>query len=170
MPVNEQEIRLNIFAGLVYNHFMNYRDIVQDIMKKVAELLRNSSISSGIVQIDHVGIFPQGDHDFEVLSGSIKKEGLAIKPTPNGVIYKLNSPIQTQEGKVYLVKIYAYDLQQKRIGSVDYQVYNFQTFKRDYLSTGSVEDVEDHDGEKLTVKDTNVIANFPENPAGKQFI
>ena len=161
-------------ALIWYNHPMHsdsYEDIVKYLIEKAENLLNYKRITDGIVQIDYVAIYPKDEQEKAALLDSLKTISVPIKTTPTGTVFKLGKPIQTISRKVLLLKIHTVDPLKQQRGYIDYQVEDYESFKRTNLMNNSVEITENADRmEMLTTSENEIAIYFPENPLGKDFI
>jgi hypothetical protein len=154
---------------------MGYQEIVQYIVEKATQLLIAKKIKDGVGKIDYVAIFPESEQEFQSLQEILKHDGLPVKVTTTGTVYKLNKsvevPLEEGIGDVVLVKLRNFDPQKKQRGYIDYRVLDYPKFKMEYLSLSAVEVTENRDHvEMLYTEDPEVLIYFLEIPLGKNLI
>jgi hypothetical protein len=152
-------------------HSDSYEDIVNYLVEKAEILLNYKHITDGIVQIDYAAIFPKDEQEKASLLDALKTIAVPIKPTPTGTVFKLGKPVQTLTRQVLLLKIHNFDPSKQQRGYIDYQVEDYETFKRTYLMNNAVELMQNSSGqEMLTTSENEIAVYFPENPLGKDYI
>ena len=152
-------------------HSDSYEDIVKYLIEKAENLLNYKHINEGIVQIDYAAIFPKDEQEKAALLDSLQTIAVPIKTTPTGTVFKLGKPIQTLTRQVLLLKIHTVAPLIPQRGYIDYQVDDYEAFKRTNLMTNSVEIADHGTGtEMLTISENEIAVYFPENPLGKDFI
>jgi len=152
-------------------HNDSYEDIIRYILEQAENVLNYKHLTDGITHIDYVAIFPKDEQEKNALTESLKTKAMQVKTTPTGIIYKLGMPIQTLNQQISLLKIHSVDMSKTIRGYVDYQVKDYQDFKRTYLMTNAVEVTQNATGvEMLTASGDEAAVFFPETPLGKDLI
>lgn len=145
----------------------DFFEIANYLVNGGVELIKKHT-SEAHLPIEFACIFCQTQKEYDELTKVIQNLGKVIQDTPTGYTYLLNDPIDTQAGKLKLVKIRKPDLTRKERGDTDFNT-NYAEFKKKYRNKTGFELVERDDFEMLRLSDSNfdVMVCFSNIPIGK---
>jgi hypothetical protein len=120
--------------------------------------------------VDYVAIFCKDENEKNELTNLITNLGEAVDETPTGINYKLNSPIETNQGPVILIKIRNTDPQKPHRGALDFRVKDYASFKNKYLGREHFNLIERPDFEMIEIWDpeADVLVYYPNIPLTQQ--
>ncbi len=107
------------------------KNIAKDIVRK-ATYLKNKYTDQKEAPVSYVAIFCQNDDEFEEFTKIVKKFSSVIDETPTGFHYKI-PPLNTVSGPFQILKIRVPDKTRPERGDADYNVKNFEEFKKKHL-------------------------------------
>ncbi len=146
----------------------SWKETIRMITQNADHLLKDKQISEGVGGIDYAAIFPASKDEYILLMDKLQQEGTPVKVAPTGTVFRLKEPIKTPQGEVSLVRIRIYDPDKSQRGYIDYQIDDYERFKKKYLALGTVSITHSRDGvEMLMAENKEVIVYFPEIPLGK---
>lgn len=153
-------------------NFINMKELWKEtigmVTQKADQLLKDRQIKDGVVGIDYAAIFPRSKDEYNLLMERLQQEGKPVKVVPTGTVFRTKESAKTPQGEVSLVRVRIYNPDKSQRGYVDYQVDDYERFKKRYLASGAVSVVHNQDGvEMLTAENEEVIVYFPEIPLGK---
>lgn len=108
------------------------KNIAKDIVRK-ATYLKNQYTDQKEAPVSYVAIFCQNDDEFKEFTKIVKKFSSVIDKTPTGFHYKI-PPLNTVSGPFQILKIRVPDETRPERGDADYNVKNFEEFKKKHLS------------------------------------
>jgi len=107
------------------------KNIARDIVKK-ATLLKDKHTDQKEAQVSYVAIFCQTDEEFEEFTRIVRSFGSIINETPTGFHYRI-PPLTTVCGQFQILKIRIPDKTRPERGDADYNVENYEEFKKMHL-------------------------------------
>lgn len=131
--------------------------------------LKNKYIDQTGAPIDWVAIFSQNGQEYESFLKEIKKTGKIIKDTPTGLIFKLDSPIKTNAGDVFIIKVRKHDKTRPQRGDADFRIDKYKEFKEKYLPNKHFSLIIRKDYQMVELKDLDfdVLVYFSDPPISK---
>ena len=144
------------------------RQFVKEIVKKAADL-KNKHTSDKKAPVNYACIFCQNDEQYKSLVVTAKKIGSLIEETPTGPLFHVQ-PIDTNEGKLKLLKIRKPDSERPELGDADFTVSDYSEFKKRYLSQKGFKLITRKNFEMIELLDArfNVRAYFSNPPLDRQ--
>ncbi|MEK6901088.1 MAG: hypothetical protein AABX37_01985 [Nanoarchaeota archaeon] len=107
------------------------KNIARDIVKK-ATYLKDKYTDQKEAPVIYVAIFCQNDDEFEEFTKIVKTFSSVINETPTGFHYKI-PPLNTVSGPFQILKLRVPDKTRPERGDADYNVKNFEEFKKKHL-------------------------------------
>ena len=150
------------------------RKIVEYIVPKTLELSREY-IPDEEVKINYSAIFCQNDEEYERLRAEASELGRIVYDTPTGPLYKLQKPLETPAGPLWLLKVRKPDSTRQQRGDADFTLENqenYEGFKEKYLRDAKhFKLIEHSDFEMVELRDPNfdVLVYFSNPPLTEQF-
>ena len=119
--------------------------------------------------IDWVAVFSQNAPEYESFLKETKSMGKIVEKTPTGPIFKLDSPIKTKAGELFIIKIRKPDKTRPQKGDADFRIDNYKEFKEKYFSDKHFSLIERKDYQMLELKDSDfdVLVYFSNPPISK---
>jgi len=123
------------------------KNIAKEIVKK-ATFLKDKYTDQREAPVSYVAIFCQSDDEFEEFTKIVKTFSSVINETPTGFHYKI-PPLDTVSGPFQILKIRIPDKTRPERGDADYNVENYEEFKKKYLNTKGFKLIERQDHEMI---------------------
>ena len=123
------------------------KNIAKDIVKK-ATLLKNKYTDQQEAPVSYVAIFCQNDEEFEEFTKVVKTFSTIINETPTGFHYKI-PPLNTVSRSFQILKIRIPDKTRPERGDADYNVENYEEFKKNHLSRNGFKLIKRKDHEMI---------------------
>lgn len=117
-------------------------------------------------QIDWVAVFSQNASGYGRFLKETKSMGKIVEDTSTGPIFKLDSPIKTKAGELFIIKIRKPDKTRPQRGDADFRIDNYKEFKEKYFSDKHFSLIERKDYQMLELKDSDfdVLVYFSNPP------
>jgi len=140
------------------------RNLVKEIVKKAC-VLKDKYTDQKDAPVSYVAIFCQNDAEYDKFTKIVKTFGTVINETPTGFHYKID-PINTVSGDLRILKIRKPDKTRPERGDADFNVTNYEKFKRKHLSLEGFKLIErtDHEMIELMEKGCDVRVYFSNPP------
>jgi hypothetical protein len=129
--------------------------------------LKDKFTTEAYAPIEFACIFCQTPEEYKAFTLAVEKIGTVVQNTPSGLTYQLNNPINTEAGKLKLVKIRTPDPLRKERGDTDFNT-KYPEFKRKYQGKPQFELIERDNFEMLRLSDpkSDVMVCFSSIPLG----
>lgn len=105
--------------------------LVQDIVIQ-ARRLTATHTDQGHSPVNYACIFTQSQAEYDEMLGLAQQMGTTIETTAMGPVFEI-TPIQTEAGKLGILKIRRPDPKRPERGDADFTVSDYSTFKKSYL-------------------------------------
>jgi hypothetical protein len=105
--------------------------IAKEIVRK-ATILKNKYTDQKEAPVSYVAIFCQNDEEFSEFTKIVKTFSTVINETPTGIHYRI-PPINTVSGPFEILKIRIPNKARPERGDADYNVENYEEFKKRHL-------------------------------------
>lgn len=130
--------------------------------------LKNQFTNEKSASIEFACIFCQNKKEYVEITKEIHGLGKIVEKTPTGFTYLLDIPLDTNSGKLRLIKIRKPDPGRKERGDVDFNT-NYQRLKEKYTNDPKFEQVKRTTFEMLRLSDPNfdVMVCFSDTPKSK---
>ncbi|MCH8821864.1 hypothetical protein IID23_05100 [Patescibacteria group bacterium] len=131
--------------------------------------LKNKYTDEISAPIDWVAVFAQNGQEYESFLKETRSMGKIVKDTSTGPIFKLDSPIKTKAGELFIIKIRKPDKTRPQRGDADFRIDNYKEFKEKYFSDKHFSLIERKDYQMLELKDSDfdVLVYFSNPPISK---
>ncbi len=103
------------------------KTLIKNIVKQAC-ILKDKHTDEKNALVNYACIFSQNKQEYEELLEAANKIGTIIKQTPTGPLFKVQ--IETDSGKLQLLKIRIHDPTRSERGDADFTVSNYQDFKK----------------------------------------
>ena len=133
--------------------------------------LNRLHIPDELVSINYSAIFCQSDEEFETLEKRASQRGHVVEDTPTGPLFKLNQPLETIAGPLWLLKIRKPDPTRPQRGDADFTLKDYETFKKKHVKDAKHFKVIDRDNfEMIELRDEkfDVLTYFSSIPLTRQ--
>lgn len=107
------------------------KNIVKEIIIK-STILKDKYTNQKSALVSYVAIFCQNNQELKEFTKIVKTFSTIINETPTGIHYRI-PPLDTISGKLEILKIRIPDKTRHERGDADYNVDNFEDFKKKYL-------------------------------------
>lgn len=107
-----------------------FADIAHDSHKMVSEYVDRSDLTG---RFNYVSVFAKTMEEYETYSREIAANGEIFDKQLSGNYIKLNQPLVTPIGKIDICRIRVHDSEHLERGYLDFEVANYQDFKKKYL-------------------------------------
>ena len=136
------------------------KNIVKDIVKN-ATLLKDKYTDQKEAPVSYVAIFCQNNQEFEGFTQIVKTFSKVINETPTGFHYRI-PPLATVSGPFKILKIRIPDITRPERGDADYNVDNYEEFKKKHLPLKGFKLIErpDHEMVELMENGADVRVYF----------
>lgn len=140
------------------------KNLVKEIVKKAC-FLKDKYTDQKEAPVSYVAIFCQNDEEYEEFTEIVKTFSSVINETPTGFHYKIN-PLDTVSGPFKILKIRKPDKTRPERGDADFNVTNYEEFKKKHLSLEGFKLIErkDHEMIELMEKGADVRVYFSNPP------
>ncbi len=128
------------------------KNLIRDIVQK-ARSLKDKYTHQKEAPVSYVAIFCQNDEEYEEFTKIVKKIGSVISETPTGFHYKID-PLETVSGSLRIVKIRKPDKTRPERGDADFNVANYNDFKKRYSSLEGFKLIKRKDHEMIELMET----------------
>lgn len=105
--------------------------LIKDIVKKACEL-KNKHTKEIDAQVNYAAVFAQNQREYSDLLAAAKLLGRIVQETPMGPVFEIK-PLNTDSGKLRLLKIRAPDETRPERGDADFTIKKYEAFKKKYL-------------------------------------
>ncbi|MEX1112032.1 MAG: hypothetical protein WEC84_01090 [Candidatus Andersenbacteria bacterium] len=146
-------------------------NIVEYIVPKTLALVRRYVLSEE-VEINYCAIFCQNEEEYKELEAEASGLGEVVDDTPTGPLYRLQEPLETVAGPLYLIKIRKPDPVRPQRGDADFTLKNYEAFKKKHAGDTEHFKVINRDTfEMIELRDSkiDVLVYFSNPPLTKQF-
>lgn len=146
-------------------------EIIEYIVPKTLEL-NDKYIPDEELRINYSAIFCQSDEEYGELIAEAAQLGEVVDDTFNGPLYKLQKPLKTPAGPLWLIKIRKPDSTRPQRGDADFTLKNYDSFKEKYLGdTEHFKLIPRDNFEMIELRDPRlgVLSYFSNPPLTKQF-
>jgi len=123
------------------------KNIARYIVKK-ASSLKDKYTDQKEAPVSYVAIFCQNDTEFKEFTKIVKTFSSVINETPTGFHYKI-APLDTISGPFQILKIRKPDKTRPERGDADYNVKNYEEFKKKHLHLEGFKLIERKDHEMV---------------------
>lgn len=141
--------------------------LVQEIVNKACFLKDKYTDQKG-APVSYVAIFCQNDKEYRKFTETVKTFSSVINETPTGFHYKTN-PIDTVSGQFRILKIRKPDKTRPERGDADFNVTDYEEFKKKHVSLEGFRLIKrvDHEMIELMKKGYDVRVYFSNPPMDK---
>lgn len=145
----------------------NLTKTTQYIVSRSNELKNKYTVAKD-APIEFACIFSQNEKEYSDLTSAITPIGKIVEDTKSGFTYLLNEPIETDAGRLRLLKIRKPDPERKERGDADFNT-DYENFRQKYLNNPKFELVKRDTFEmlRLAEQDFDVMACFSNIPKSK---
>ena len=136
------------------------KNIVKEIVIK-STILKDKYTNQKSAKVSYVAIFCQNNDEFNDFTKIVKIFSTIINETPTGIHYRI-PPLDTISGKLEILKIRIPDKTRLERGDADYNINNFEKFKKKYLHLKGFKLIErpNHEMVELMESDVDVRVYF----------
>lgn len=106
-------------------------NIARELVRK-ATILKDKYTDQRNARVSYVAVFCQNNEEFEEFTKIVRTFSSVISETPTGVHYRIPS-LDTVSGSFEILKIRIPDKTRPERGDADYNVENFEEFKKKHL-------------------------------------
>ncbi len=145
-----------------------FKNLIQDIVKESCEL-KDKHTDQKNAKVNYACIFCQSDEEYSDFLDLANKLGKVLKETQKGPLFLID--LDTESGKLKLLKIRKPDETRKERGDADFTVDDYNSFKENYLSKLGFSLIERDNFEMIELIDSdfNVRTYFSNPPLDQQF-
>lgn len=145
-----------------------FKNLILEIVVN-ATILKNKHTEEKDAPVSYVCIFCQSEEEQKTFLEFAEQMGSVIKETPTGSIYHIE-PVETVAGTLKLLKIRKPDVTRPEKGDADFNVENYEEFKKKYLGKENFKLIVRPDIEMLELMDNkfDVRVYFSNPPVDKQ--
>jgi len=104
------------------------KSLIQKIVKD-ATILKDKYTGQKNITVGYVCVFAQNDSEYEELSTAAEKMGKIVKSTPTGPVFEIPQ-LPTIAGQLRVLKIRLPDPTRKERGDADFNLTDYDTFKK----------------------------------------
>jgi hypothetical protein len=142
--------------------------LVQKIVGDAVKLKDDHTDQKGIA-VGYACVFAHNDSEFESLRAAAEKIGKILKSTVTGPIFQIQ-PISTAAGRLRVLKIRLPDLTRKERGDADFNLPDYETFKKANLNKPGFKFIPRDNFEMIELMEdgANVRVYFSNPPMEKQ--
>lgn len=155
-----------MFADIIGRMAKNLVEDVVNYIVNSAIKLKNRYTNEVNALIDWVAIFTQSDEEYIDFLKKASSFGEVIQDTETGPIFKLNRPIKTRAGELFIIKIRKPDKTRPQRGDGDFRLSDYETFKKRNLTDKHFKLIRRKDYEMIELKDSefDVLVYFSNPP------
>lgn len=145
----------------------NITAIVKNIVEKAAKI-RDKYVKAG--KVNYACIFSHNFTEYKEIYTIVKEMGSIVKSTETGDLFKLYPPIRTAEGDLIILKVRKPDASRPQKGDADFNVDNYNEFKRQNLGRRNFSLITRPNFEMIEINDPeeDVLVYFSSTPVIKQ--
>ena len=145
-----------------------FENLIQDIVKESIRL-KDKHTNQKDARINYACVFCQSYEEYNDFLSLANQLGKAFKETQTGPLFLVD--LDTESGKLKLLKIRKPDEAHKERGDADFTVDDYNSFKNNYLSRPGFSLIKRHDFEMIELIDSNfnVRVYFSNPPLNQQF-
>ncbi len=108
-----------------------YNDIISKSIQMVSSNVDSQDLGKNI---DYASIYAQSNEEFNTIETELKNNGTVAIESDEGNYYKLTKPLKISNIEIYHFRVRAFDNEHPEIGYVDFEVKDYDQFKKKYLS------------------------------------
>jgi hypothetical protein len=145
-----------------------FKNLIQDIVKESGRL-KDKHTDQKDASVNYAAIFCQSDKEYNDFLNLANQLGRVFKETQTGPLFLID--LDTESGKLKLLKIRKPDETRKERGDADFTVDDYNSFKENYLSKPGFSLIERDNFEMMELIDPNfnVRTYFSNPPLDQQF-
>lgn len=128
------------------------KNIAKEIVRK-ASILKDKYTDQKEAPVSYVAIFCQNNDEFKEFTKIVKTFSSVINETSTGFHYKI-PPLDTVSGPLQILKIRIPDKTRPERGDADYNVEDYEEFKRKHLRLKGFKLIERKDHEMIELMET----------------
>jgi len=145
-----------------------FKNLIQDIVTKSGKL-KDKHTDQKNAKVNYAAIFCQNNEEYNDFLNLANQLGRVFKETQTGPLFLID--LDTESGKLRLLKIRKPDKARKERGDADFTIDNYDSFKKNYLSKPEFSLIERDNFEMIELADPkfNVMTYFSNLPLDQQF-
>lgn len=146
-------------------------EIIEYIVPKTLEL-NHKYIPDEELRISYSAIFCQSDEEYKRLTAEATRLGEVVDNTSTGLLYKIQKPLKTPAGPLWLIKIRKADPTRPQRGDADFTLKNHKAFKGKHANDPDHFKIIPRDEfEMIELRDSHfdVLSYFSNPPLNEQF-
>jgi len=145
-----------------------FKNLIQDIVRESSRL-KDKYTDQENAKVNYACIFCQNNEEYHDFLNLANQLGKAFKETQTGPLFLID--LDTESGKLKLLKIRKPDETHKERGDADFTVSDYNSFKDNYLSKPGFSLIERDNFEIIELVDPNfnVRTYFSDPPLDRQF-
>jgi len=149
-------------------HIEEFKNLIQDIVRE-SNRLKDKHTDQADAKVNYAAIFCQNNEEYNNFLNLAEQLGKIFKETPTGPLFLID--IDTELGKLKLLKIRKPDETREERGDADFTVDDYNDFKKSYLSKPGFSLIKRDNFEMIELVDPNfnVRTYFSNPPPDQQF-
>lgn len=121
-----------------------------DITNQTAKMVNDNVSKEDLTgEVDYASVYAQSLEEFERFTKELQANGHPFDSQPTGSYYWLNKPLQTKVGVIKRARIRIPDQDHPERGYNDFQVTNFDAFKKKYVDNQKFSIIGNFAGEEM---------------------
>jgi len=108
----------------------NLTDLIKNIVSEAIKL-KDKYTDEKRSPVNYVAVFSHSKKEYKNFSATAETLSKAVQKTSTGTIYILRKPVETNAGKLQIVKVRKPDTSRPEMGDADFTV-NYDAFKKKY--------------------------------------
>ena len=145
-----------------------FKSLIKDVIKESARL-KDKHTEESVASVNYVALFCQNKEEYKSFLQLAGELGSVYKATATGPLFLID--LDTEQGKLKLLKVRKPDETRKERGDADFTVDNYNAFKEKYLSRPGFSLIKRENFEMIELidPDFNVRTYFSNPTLEKQF-